>query len=210
MRKQLLIIIGICAIALSCTKKGNVQPTPAGFVNIGGALYPTVVIGTQTWTSVNYNGPGGINFNNSTANDPVAGKLYTYTEAEAIAVPAGWHLPTRSDFATLLLKMGTTDGSPIYSLPDTSSIKLMAKTTWLDNIGTNSSGFNAVATGIFSSGNFRNLNNMTNILTTSQFPNGGNMSLQIYEEYATQIFIGMNAVIPYATDRGSVRFVKNN
>jgi hypothetical protein len=51
---------------------------------------------------------------------------------------------------------------------------------------------------------------MTNILSSSEFPDGGHMSLQMYEESATQIFTGLNSVIPKATDLGSVRFVKNN
>jgi uncharacterized protein (TIGR02145 family) len=155
--KKLFYLAIIPALMLTaCAKKGN-DSDPAGIVTINGTKYPTVVIGSQTWTAVNYNGPGGVNYNNSQVNDPVYGKLYSYVEAEAIPLPNGWHLPAQSDFATLLLTMGATAGNGIYSLPDSSSIKLFAKTTWTKVNGTDATGFNAVAAGFFSTASFSNL-----------------------------------------------------
>lgn len=208
MKSLLNLSLFIVIVLISCSKKSD--DITANSVQINGVQYPTVVIGSQTWTAVNYNGPGGVNYNNSANNDPVYGKLYTYTEAEAIALPPGWRLPTQSDFTTLLITMGAPPGSTYYSLQDTSIIKLLSKTTWTNVSGSNTTGFNAVATGFYFTGTFSNLGDMTNLLSSSEFPDGGHMSLQMYEPYGNELFTGLNSVIPNETDRGSIRFVKDN
>jgi uncharacterized protein (TIGR02145 family) len=154
--------------------------------------------------------PGGVNYNNSQINDPVYGKLYNYIEAKAITPPFGWHLPTQSDFTTLLITMGATTGNGYYSLQDTSIIKLLSKTTWANVSGSNASGFNAVAAGFYFTVVFSNRGQMTNFLTSSEFPDGEHMSLQMFEPYGNELFTGLNSVIPNETDRGSIRFVKDN
>ncbi len=208
---KILFYIGILSVLIltSCSKN-NKGVDPSGMLTINGTKYPTVIIGSQTWTSVNYNGPGGVNYNNSSVNDPVYGKLYTYTEAEVVSLPSGWHLPMQSDFTTLLITMGATSTTGYYSLQDTSIVKLISKTTWTNVNGTNSTGFNAIATGFCHNLNFSNFGAMTNLLSSSEFPDGEHMSLQIFEPYGVEMFTGLNSVIPNVTDRGSVRFVKNN
>lgn len=209
MNRLLVLIIPVTLILSACSKKGQVDP--AGVVTINGTHYPTVTIGTQTWTSVNYNGPGGVNYDNSSTNDPVYGKLYSYTEAEAISLPAGWHLPTQADFTTLFNTLGAVPNSQnYYVLADTTGRKLMATTTWtVAEIGTNQTGFNAVGAGFQASGVFSNLGQIDNILTTSKFSDGENISLEIYD-YDNASLTDLNAVLPKDTDRGSVRFVKDN
>ena len=105
MNRLLSLIVLLTVFLGACSKKNNVAP--ARSITINSTEYPTVVIDNQTWTSVNYNGPGGINYNNQT-NDPVYGKLYSYTEANNIVLPKGWRLPTKSDFEKLLISMGAT------------------------------------------------------------------------------------------------------
>lgn len=206
----IIVILLLCLVIVPGCSKKNESPNS---VTVNGTTYPTVVIGSQTWTSVNYNGPGGVNYNNSVTNDPVYGKLYSYTEAEAISLPAGWRLPTQADFITLLKTLGAKPSDQnYYVLVDSTGRGLMSTATWTEGeIGTNKTGFNAVGAGFQASGTFTNLGQMTNILSTSKFPNGANISFQIYDYYhGNAAIIDLNSVIPYDTDRGSVRFVKDN
>ncbi|HWD89002.1 MAG TPA: FISUMP domain-containing protein [Mucilaginibacter sp.] len=198
----------LCLVIVSGCSKKNGSPNS---VKINGTEYATVVIGSQTWTSVNYNGPGGLNYNNSTTNDPVYGKLYSYTEAEAISLPSGWRLPTEADFNKLIYTLDPVAASQEFStLADSTGRKLMSATTWtVDEIGTNKTGFNAVGAGFQENGAFSDLGQFDNILTSSKFGNGNDMSLAIYDYYGGAL-VNLNSVIPYDTDRGSVRFVKDN
>ncbi|HEY8929091.1 MAG TPA: FISUMP domain-containing protein [Mucilaginibacter sp.] len=90
---------------VSCSKKSDTRPNDNS-VTINGTNYSVVAIGGQTWTSVNYNGEGGINYNNGSINNAADGKLYTIAEAQAIKLPKGWRLPTRDDFNKLLVSIG--------------------------------------------------------------------------------------------------------
>ena len=207
MKKILLLIYISFSLAGCSNKNGAAKPEYA--VTINGQNYPTVVIGSQTWTSVNYNGPGGVNYNNSANNDPVYGKLYSYSEAKAISPPLGWRLPTQSDFSTLFITLGVSpDNQNYFVLPDSTGRKLMSTTTWANGTGNNMTGFNAVGSGFVVNGNFSNLGHITNILTSSKFSDGENISFEIYE-YGNSVISDLNSVIPNDSDRGSVRFVKN-
>jgi uncharacterized protein (TIGR02145 family) len=208
--KTLLNLLLFTAILLTACAKNNNDATLDNAVEINGTIYPTVVIGSQKWTSVNYNGPGGVNYNNG-VNDPVYGKLYSYTEAFAIIPPSGWHLPTQGDFTKLFNTLGALpDNQNYYVLPDSTGRKLMSIATWAYGMGNNKTGYNAVGTGFVVNGHFSNLGHITNILTSSKFPDGENISFEIYNEYGNTVIADLNAVIPKDTDRGSVRFVKNN
>jgi len=201
----------LAIIFTACSKKNTkVDVDPGGPVTINGTSYPTVKIGSQTWTSVNYNGPGGMNYN-GTANDPVYGKLYTYTEAEAISLPAGWHLSTESDFTTLFSALGVAPaptGQNFYLLPISLGQQLMSTTTWYNPIGNNNTGFNAVAAGI-AIGGFANYKQfIAEFLTSSKFPNGNNVSFAI-DEHISPTVVYLNSLAATDVDGGSVRFVKN-
>jgi len=69
MKKLLILTLVASATLFSCSKSSNTKPTTANTVTINGTAYNTVTIGTQTWTAVNYNGAGGVNYNNSTTNN---------------------------------------------------------------------------------------------------------------------------------------------
>jgi hypothetical protein len=104
MKKVFTLVIIATVVLLSCSKKNN-DPIPLNLksadstVTIGGDVYPVVKIGTQTWTSVNYRGPGGI-FNTGYMDtyNVQHGKLYTPQEANQIILPAKWRLPTYDDY----------------------------------------------------------------------------------------------------------------
>ncbi len=209
MKRLLQCTLMVATLLTACSKKqDNVTPVAALIIN--GTWYPIVRIGNQTWTSVNYNGTGGVNYNDSQVNDPVYGKLYNYIEAEAISPPLGWHLPTQGDFTALFNTLGAIPNNQnYYVLPDSTGRKLMSKTTWANGTGNDKTGFNAVGSGFVVNGSFSNLTHITNILTSSKFPDGENISFEVFE-YGSSVIADLNAVIPHDTDRGSVRFVKNN
>lgn len=130
-------------------------------------LYPTVLIGTQTWMASNlkttrFNDgnyipvvtdsptwattytPARCWYNNdSTANDVPYGQLYNYYVIQLSNVcPTGWHVPNNTEWDLLLTTLGgASTASP--ALRDTGTVY------WTNgNPGaTNSSGFSAVGTG---------------------------------------------------------------
>jgi len=72
-----------------------------------GQVYKTVEIGDQIWMAENlkYKTTGAFCFENSKAYCDTFGYLYTYKTATK-SCPAGWHLPTRAEFVTLINKLG--------------------------------------------------------------------------------------------------------
>jgi uncharacterized protein (TIGR02145 family) len=153
MNKYLLLSLAVLLLFSSCKKNNEAQPTEQSQNNqtiaINGTIYPTVIIGNRTWTSVNYNGFGGLNYNSSTTNDANYGKLYTLDEAKAIALPPGWRLPTKADFVDLMkianIVVSDSDGG--YYLDEGGSKKLRSKNDWSYQNGDNSLGFNALPAG---------------------------------------------------------------
>ncbi|MGC3943711.1 MAG: FISUMP domain-containing protein [Chryseolinea sp.] len=121
----------------------NDDPDPVNnenTVTIEGVEYTTVAIGTQTWTSTNYAGPGGVSFDDQNSK-PEFGKYYSRLEAEAIKVPAGWRLPTKQDYEKLAAVYGITFPT---NITQTENIKKLTSTSnWNNVAGTNTSGFNA-------------------------------------------------------------------
>jgi len=196
-------------VLAACTKKKNVNPPVGTTVSINGTAYPIVTIDSQTWTAVNYNGPGGVNYNDTSLNDPVFGKLYTYAETEAITLPVGWRLPTAADFNTLI-----KDISSEYPDAHTSrglALALMSKSTWYGGLATNTTGFNAVAGGYFySSANHYGFNGLgldTEIWSTSLDANSFHESFDI-SFILNNPSAYVSTITAKSDDRGSVRFIK--
>lgn len=216
---QYLIIITI--ILTSCTKKQSEIKVQSlhNPVTISGTQYGTATIGNLTWTTENYNGPGGTNYADSAGNNPVYGKLYTFKEAQAISLPAGWRLPTDADYQ--LLETYTTNNAPNDLA---AKISLMSTTTWKLG-GTNDLKFNAVAAGYNVSGAYLGRGERTAFICKSTGPssleNKAWRSFEISEDFIVPNFYSFanvtidygvkdSSVIKAVTDRGSIRFVKNN
>ncbi|HEY0244146.1 MAG TPA: hypothetical protein VGC01_01170, partial [Mucilaginibacter sp.] len=107
--KSLSFIVILAILFLSaCSKKNTPAPnTETGTVVINGINYPTITIGSQTWTSTNYYGSGG----SLPAYNVLYGNYYTLAQASAITLPAGWHIPSRADYDTLLSNFTTIKNS---------------------------------------------------------------------------------------------------
>jgi uncharacterized protein (TIGR02145 family) len=140
-------------------------------VTIGGSEYNTAVIGTQTWTTVNYNGAGGLNYDNG-ANDAVYGKLYNHADIASLVLPSGWRIPSAADCQKLMSAFGqvTTSGIGLVYINDAATTKMRAVTGW-QNTGTDIAGFSAYPAGYAYSGkggwNFTNRGQSTIFLTST-------------------------------------------
>ena len=128
----------------ACDREDDEKISPKPTITIHGSDYPTVAIGTQTWTSTNYAGPGGVAFDAENSK-PEYGRYYSKAELEAISLPEGWRIPTREDYTKLAQFYGITIPSQIT---DTEKIaSLISETNWNNASGTNSSGFTAYPAG---------------------------------------------------------------
>ncbi len=94
------------------TKKIDLQLKDARFGTFtdprDGKTYKTVKIGNQVWMAENLNydaGSGSWCYENSTSNCSKYGRLYDWATAKRVA-PPGWHLPSESEFETLLRNLG--------------------------------------------------------------------------------------------------------
>jgi len=210
--KKLLYLACIAVTALAgCSKSSNPPLTPLPTsVTINGTAYPIVLINGQTWTTVNYNGPGGVNYDDSLVNTPADGKLYTVAEAQAINLPAGWHLPTAADYNQMLQSLGGnelgTTGN--YSVTQNVAVQLMSTTGWTGTEGNDNIGFNARPVGYYSG-------------PGAQFERAGTDAFFIIDTspanstipLSLDVSLNQTAVNHYSdgTDnRMSVRFVKDN
>lgn len=159
--KKLTLILSLAGTVFLGCKKSDQEPdgpklpikstdgSITGTVTINGTIYPTVVIGSDTWTSVNYNGLGGLYYKSGI--DPKYGKLYTLKEAQSIILPEGWRLPSESDFTKLMNNYDGTYGfESVWTSNETSTFNLMSKQDWKGNNNINDcnlSGFNAYPAG---------------------------------------------------------------
>jgi len=152
---KLLSLLALLAIIFlsACSKKNTPTPvvTNTGSVVINGSTYPTIIIGAQTWTSLNYNGGTG----SLATSDPTYGNYYTLAQAMAITLPTGWRIPTRTDYNNLLSNFTTTKNSSGDYTGDISVARALADTAHFHSLAsldltmlpTNSSGFSAYPGG---------------------------------------------------------------
>jgi uncharacterized protein (TIGR02145 family) len=216
MKKNLFLALITGVTLSSCSKKSDETKTPSNTVSINGTDYATVKIGTQTWTTVNYNGAGGANYNDGSTNNPTYGKLYTLAEAKAVTLPTGWRLPTKADAEKLLVYLGATGTTDIGADGDaTVSIKLKSKSDWTFTQGNNSSGFNAYPAGDEHSGTYEALNQSAEFWTSTLDAYNDQLTLHIsnvqdgvnVNDDASMDYIPSSLVSAF---RLNIRFVKNN
>ena len=224
MKRFILLTLITGSTLLSCSKKSN-NPQPQTFttVTIDGTDYHIVKIGTQTWTTVNYNGTGGVNYNNVSGNFRGSGKLYTYSEATSIPLPNGWRLPTKTDCNKLILYVGGTLDANGNGTASGSTAGKLADPNWAWVSASNSSGFYAYPFGYYNSvtstfqgtnGDTSNYNAHTGIATywtSSPITNSTSYGFAIASTLVNNVSV-LNAYLDsfQLADRLSVRFVKDN
>jgi uncharacterized protein (TIGR02145 family) len=218
MRKLLFLVIITAAALLSYTKQ-DISPTPkvsgkSGIdtaVTIAGDVYPVVQIGSQSWTSVNYRGPGGIyNTGYNEEGGLMHGKLYAPPEASQIVLPTGWRIPSHDDYLALLIVRGATknsDGS--YSVTLAVAESLMSKSGWEERGGNNYSGFSALPTGFYHLSSYFGTGNGASFLHTLVVGSAPDQAFMIGRGPTGQPLILLGISL-FDDDRCSVRFVKDN
>lgn len=157
--------------------------------DVDGNIYKTVKIGSQTWMAENLRvtkTPLGIPVNawapkdsDSLAN--IYGRLYDWETAQKVC-PAGWHLPSESEWQILIDYLGG------YMVAG-GKLKVPGTTYWrAPNKGaTNESGFNALPAGYRTKkGKFFNFNRNLAYWWTST-PYESNLAMGIYITYGEPI-----------------------
>jgi len=220
--RKLLILTLVTGVFYSCSNKSAVKPTTTQTQQTI-TITDSVLIGNQYWTTSNYSGTGGVNYNNTATTTANWGKLYTLAEADSIKLPQGWRLPTSSDYTNLLQTEGatTTDNDGYIFGGQPQAVSLMSTSTWLLNIETNSSGFNAYPAGVDGNGGginyieaagYSSTYLIAAFLTSSQFTGtgGGTASFVIYQTTDYTPEITQAAITAYPSgSRASIRFVRD-
>jgi uncharacterized protein (TIGR02145 family) len=173
MKNLLCLTLCVAIMMLACSKK-HVTPT-TGPITIAGKAYNTTVIGNQTWTTENYDGPGG------TANSQEAniGKFYLLSEIQSIPLPSGWRIPTQADFIGLLKSQGLTTTYDYGSvISDSAGSQHMRAITEWGIAGDNKSGFNALPSGDYDTSMFEDTTQITRFWSSTPATNFGSTPYQ--------------------------------
>jgi len=149
-----------------------------------GQSYKWVTIGTQTWMAqnLNYNtanDTGSWCYNDSSANCTTYGRLYTWATAMGLDTsynsklwqgpdsakhqgicPSGWHVPTDTEWGTLIAYVGA----------DSARIKLSSTSGWSSGNGTDAYGFSVLPAGYrLYGGTFLNLGDGAFFWSSSEY-----------------------------------------
>lgn len=154
-------------------------------VIIGNRTYPVVKIGTQYWLAENLDyRPSGAIFNGSgyytyaacwyygladSAPQPKYGLLYNYFNHDDIVAPEGWHVPSKSEFETLVNFCG---GMSVAGK------KLKATSGWSygrDEGGTDDFGFAALPAGYYNGLTFHDDRYSARFLCSTEYYNKVNI-----------------------------------
>lgn len=206
--KYNIYLLLLFVLFLAACSKNNERPTE---IDINGKRYPTVVIGNQTWTAANYDGPGGI----ANAHESTIGRFYLFSELKSIKLPTGWRIPTQTDFTNLLKSQGLTTEYNYGQLEtdSTATSHLKATFEW-SNPGDNKSGFSALPSGdFFFASHFTDANAKDYTIfwsSTAETLNGTTkqwtLSFQIVGNEGSA-YVGM---VPPAFFACNLRFIKDN
>ncbi len=132
-------------------------------------VYKTAKIGGQTWLAENlrYRSNGSWCYGDDSANCGKYGRLYAW-EAATTVCPAGWHLPTRLEWAALSEAAGGEE---------VAGKRLKAASGWdEDGNGTDSRGFSALPGGSrhYSAGDFSYAGSIGFWWTSTEYGGDGN------------------------------------
>lgn len=214
--KKILMYALTSLIMLGSCKKKDTNSGNGNSVTIQGKSYNTAKISTLTWTIINYNGIGGVNYDNASGDFPLLGKLYTYDEAKSIILPEGWRLPTIEDYKQLMISQGAILPDQYGNLAVGVDIaKKFTTRDWSNVTGNNLSGFGAVITGYYSNGLFIGKSigegGGTGFWTNSSFDSNFKYVFGITNYELSIVNFTTEAYIEYfdKSNRYPIRFVKN-
>jgi uncharacterized protein (TIGR02145 family) len=224
-----LMIMGFALIYFNSCKKDSSSSSSSvsgpTVTDADGNVYPTVVIGTQTWMAANlkttkYNDGTSIplvtdgtvwstdttpaycwyNDQEATYKNPYGGLYNWYAVNTGKLAPAGWHVPSDAEWATLVTYLG--DSTLVGG-------KLKEAGTahwWSPNTGaTNSTGFTALPSGSCYSNGFFYLNGKYGWLWSST----ASSSLNAWHEYMDYNSAAIYRVSGAKNLGFSVRCIKN-
>jgi len=160
-----IALLSLITVIGSCKKEDGPPPDPTSVTDIDGNVYGVIRIGTQLWTIENLrttryrdgsaivtglsntawagttNGAYAI-YGDDPSNNAIYGKLYNWHSINTGKLaPAGWHIPTRAEWETLVNYLG---GSTMAG----GKIKSTSPLWQAPNLGaTNSSKFSALPSG---------------------------------------------------------------
>lgn len=228
MRKLLLLFILFPCQVFYCQTAGG------GVTDIDGNFYPSVIIGSQEWTTANlrvthyqngdsipyqsplYSTPTQgryFNYDHNSLNVPNLGRLYSWyavNDTRNLA-PAGWHIPTIDEWNTLRTATGSNSNPTL--------VKTNASTSWncTINFANNLYNFNVIPSGraIHNNANggyatYSDINQGAYFWTASTYTGGGwqNSSYSVTFSCSTQG--KSSSLIPnYRYDGLAIRLVKN-
>ena len=136
--------------AISVSSSGKKEDTPVYTVETGsviderdGQIYKTVTIGTQTWLAqnLNYETVNSFCYNDTASYCDKYGRLYTW-DAAMDACPSGWHLPSQTEWNTLLNTVGGN-----ASTEHKNSERLRSTLGWIKGNGTDAFLFSTLSAG---------------------------------------------------------------
>jgi uncharacterized protein (TIGR02145 family) len=109
---------------------GNTHPYGSFTDTRDSMEYKTIVIGTQVWMAqnLNYNDDTSVCYKEDNSNCDKYGRLYNWAEAME-ACPAGWRLPSTSDWDTLMEYVQTNNDSSYASGSEASIAGMHLKAT---------------------------------------------------------------------------------
>ncbi|WP_308603777.1 fibrobacter succinogenes major paralogous domain-containing protein [uncultured Fibrobacter sp.] len=143
MENRILLFVTLAAAFVFA---GNVQK--GSFTDPrDGKTYKTVKIGNQVWMAenLNYETDSSYCYKDKKFFCLKFGRLYTWNAAME-ACPAGWHLPSDSEWKTLFEAVGGED---------VTGMKLKSKSVWYDEgYGADDSGFSVLPAGYRSDGGY--------------------------------------------------------
>jgi uncharacterized protein (TIGR02145 family) len=186
---------------LGCDDDSGVIPVEQ--VTIEGKTYSTAKIGNQSWTTHNYEGPGGIPYDDANSK-PEYGKYYSKVELVTINVPEGWRIPTMEDYKTLAEYYGISAPS---KAAEGDAIKVLISTNYWNNAkGSNASGFNAFPGGYM----FGEANPIDGDIAEFWTIEGYSFSIQEAGENLSSLRVALYESNSSPDYRFNVRFVKTN
>jgi uncharacterized protein (TIGR02145 family) len=117
--------IGICSSCIF-TKTNGIEPKTGYRDSRDNQPYKVIKVGTQVWLGENlkYAATGSVCYDNNQSYCAIYGRLYDWNTAKNAACPAGFHLPSDSEWDILV----NFAGGEI-----TAGKKLKAKSGWSDN-----------------------------------------------------------------------------